>query len=149
MHGRNLTLIYTFCLWKENSISESTLGDQCSHAQSPRPCFSLCAQYALEVFLLIMKLAVLSNWSYCLDVPNKYMFRVSSVPGVGMSKTNSLSSDGADFLVEKEANEKMAPDFPLCCSSAVVTLAQVWTGGSKGTGWVRGQDRPLPESSGL
>lgn len=43
---------------------------------------------------------------------NKYVFCVSSMPGVGMSKTNSLSSDGADFLVEKETNEKMAPRRP-------------------------------------
>lgn len=66
-----------------------------------------------------------------------------------MSKTNSLSSDGADFLVEKETNEKMAPDAPLCCSSAVVPLAQVRIGGSEGTEWIWGRDRPLPESSGL
>lgn len=51
-----------FCLWKENSVAESALGDcsGCSRAQSPLLSFPLHAQDALEVISL-NEVALLSN----------------------------------------------------------------------------------------
>ena len=133
MHGRNLTLICTFCLWKENSIGEPTLGDQCSHAQSPLPCFSVCPVGLGGLFphnevVTAFQLKVLSGCSQ--------QVRVLCLQCAG------CSSDGADFLVEKETYGKMAPAAPLCRSSAVVTLAHVWMGAARAQGGCGAETAP-------
>ena len=80
-----------------------------------------------------MKLSLLSSWRYCLDVPNKYVFCVSSVPGAPLMEP---------IFLWRNRPMKRWPQTPPCAAPLQWSPWLTCEWGGKGAGWMWSQDSP-------